>query len=352
MFSIRFLCSLMLISVYQCSVIRVKDDSETPTGLYKEDDKVFILTSENFNENVFNKPYATEVEFYNAFCGHCRRFAPGWIEYAKSLQSWSDIVKVAAINCADELNTDLCRTYEIMAYPTIRYFSPFLNASSTNLGVNVKNIGMDPGHESLMALLVNETNKPVTWPPFEPITQDKYEDIENDLPESVEYLFLIFDPNSSTIAQESALDVHLFKMIQIRQVVSSTNALKLNLSKENPFLVYDRRTKLTEPLSLDKFDRHSVTLAVYDYIAKKGVTSPVSEDTKESSSSPASQVNGNDITREAELIEHAKNNVGVVHQADLESALRFSVFHELVKFNQMTEEQLNAIKRYISVLQK
>lgn len=353
MFFIRFVCSLLLISIYQCSVIRVEDDKKTPDGLYKEDDKVLILSSEIFSENVFNKPYATEVEFYNSFCGYCRRFAPEWIEYAKNIHSWRDIVKVAAINCADETNADLCRTYEIMGYPTIRYFSPYLNETSTNLGINVKHVGMDTGHEHLMALLLNETIKPTSWPSFDPIALDNFDDLDRGLSNDVEYLFLLFDHNAnSTIAQESALDVHTFKMVQVRQIVSPTIATNLKLSIENPFIVYDKKTKTSRTVVIDKLDRHSVTLAIFDYIAREGVRSPASNDVlNESVLSTTISIKKTSI-KENDIIEHAKNNVGVVHQADLESALRYSVFHELVKINEMNDEQWNAIKRYVSVLRK
>lgn len=37
---------------------------------------------------------------------------------------WNDIVKIGAIDCANDDNNPICRDYDIMAYPTVRYFSP------------------------------------------------------------------------------------------------------------------------------------------------------------------------------------------------------------------------------------
>ena len=37
---------------------------------------------------------------------------------------WRDIVVVAALDCADEMNTATCREFEVYGYPTLRFFPP------------------------------------------------------------------------------------------------------------------------------------------------------------------------------------------------------------------------------------
>lgn len=354
MFSIRFICSFMLISAYQCSVIRVKDDESAPEGLYKEDDKVLVLTTQIFSENVFNRPYAVEVEFYNSFCGYCRAFAPTWVEYAKDLHPWRDVVKVAAFDCANEANTDLCREYEIMHYPSLRYFSPFTKEQPGNWGVDVVHDVMGVGHPHLMALLLNETNKPSSWPPLSPVAHEKLQDLHKSLPSSLQYLFLLYEPDlNSTVAQESTLDVFALKVAQVRQVVSPSVAAGLGLTMQRSLYVFDAKTQTVETVPVDEISRKAVTLAVYKYLATKSVTLPQESTETVQKAASTSAAPENEVTRHgSELLDHAKHNVGVVHQADLESALRFSVFHELVQFNEMNDERKNAIQRYVAVLHK
>lgn len=46
------------------------------------------------------------------------------------------MIKVGAIDCAKDENIPLCRDYEIMGYPTLKFFPAFTNGE--NLGTNYK----------------------------------------------------------------------------------------------------------------------------------------------------------------------------------------------------------------------
>lgn len=61
--------------------------STTKTGLYSSEDKVTQLTTNNFNENVYNSSSAWVVQFYNSWCGHCIKFSPIWKELAADIYS-------------------------------------------------------------------------------------------------------------------------------------------------------------------------------------------------------------------------------------------------------------------------
>ena len=82
-------------------------------GLYNPEDDVIVLTVHNFKSQVMNSPQAWLVEFYNSWCGFCQRFAPSWKALATDVKGWSDLVKVAAIDCSEDENTPICREYEI-----------------------------------------------------------------------------------------------------------------------------------------------------------------------------------------------------------------------------------------------
>lgn len=52
-----------------------------------------------------------------------------------------------------------------------------------------------------------------------------------------------------------------------------------------------------------------------------------------------------------EIIEYVKAHPRTF-QSDLEAAIRYSIFHELVKYKDMNDEQISALRGYISVLNK
>ncbi|VDD96066.1 unnamed protein product [Enterobius vermicularis] len=75
------------------------------------------------------------VEFYSSWCGACIAYAPLYKLFAanvtiffRRLQTWSPILQVTAVNCAEEINSKLCREHGIEAFPTLKYFK----YSSTN----------------------------------------------------------------------------------------------------------------------------------------------------------------------------------------------------------------------------
>ena len=40
------------------------------------------------------------------------------------MAAWSEVMGVAAIDCAAEANMPTCREYEVMGYPSIKFFPP------------------------------------------------------------------------------------------------------------------------------------------------------------------------------------------------------------------------------------
>ena len=102
--------------------------------LYEASDPgLTLLNASNFKTIVHNSPNAWMVEFYSSWCGHCIRFAPTFKQIAKDVQKWSNVISVAAIDCAQEGNMPICRDYEIMGYPSIKFFLP--QAPISNRGV-------------------------------------------------------------------------------------------------------------------------------------------------------------------------------------------------------------------------
>lgn len=82
------------------------------------------------------------------------------------LLGWSKVIKVGAIDCAKDENIPLCRDYEIMGYPTLKFFPAFTDAE--NLGINYKG---DKKVEDIRHSMINfvetefsEKKAPLHWP--------------------------------------------------------------------------------------------------------------------------------------------------------------------------------------------
>eukprot|EP00091_Calanus_sinicus_P000720 TRINITY_DN10655_c0_g1_i1.p1 TRINITY_DN10655_c0_g1~~TRINITY_DN10655_c0_g1_i1.p1 ORF type:complete len:149 (-),score=34.02 TRINITY_DN10655_c0_g1_i1:479-925(-) len=97
---------------------------EGASPLYGPDDKILILNTTNFQPSICSSSKAWVVEFYSSWCGHCIHFAPTFKEFAADVFAWRDVISVAAIDCAMEENMPTCREYEVMGYPSLKFFTP------------------------------------------------------------------------------------------------------------------------------------------------------------------------------------------------------------------------------------
>lgn len=57
------------------------------------------------------------LEFYSPYCGHCRSFAPKYIELADKMKKTHPNVEFHAISCA--AHYDICQKYKIRGYPSV-----------------------------------------------------------------------------------------------------------------------------------------------------------------------------------------------------------------------------------------
>lgn len=341
---------LILFGCVQSSVIRL--DGEKAHSLYDDNDKVFVLTNDNFYQTVFDQPYGSNVEFYNSFCGFCRNFAPIYKAFADDVYGWRDLVRISAIDCADDANNDICRDMEIMRYPTLKYFPPFYRNETNHLGIEVIHAPMTVGEPHLLELIANSSTPSDLWSTLQPIESLSLDSLFASLPSHIQYIFMVYDPkNESIIAQKVALDLRAVNSMQMRRVVSISTASKLGLNDKSAVYVGVKHSNTIESIQhLDEMNRANVRSVIERYLKSKGIEVNV-ESTSTSISKPTvpvSEVNSNDLA----IIEYVKANPQMVFQSDLESAIRFAIFHELVKYNHMNNEQIAALKGFLAVLQK
>uniref|UniRef100_A0A8C9LE92 Thioredoxin domain-containing protein n=1 Tax=Pavo cristatus TaxID=9049 RepID=A0A8C9LE92_PAVCR len=69
---------------------------------------------------LLGSPSAWAVEFFASWCGHCIHFAPTWRALAEDVREWRPAVMLAALDCADEANQQVCADFGITGFPTLK----------------------------------------------------------------------------------------------------------------------------------------------------------------------------------------------------------------------------------------
>lgn len=322
-------------------------------GLYDANDKVTILTKAIFNENVFNQEFGSMVEFYNAFCGFCKRYAPKWKEFAADVHAWQGIVQVAAVDCSVDDNNDLCRTFEVMAYPTVRYFAPHYEDLPKRFGVNTV------GHDDVQSLrkqavefVRNETNPPSHWPNVKAVIDTQAHTLFSQLPDTVEFVFLIYSQGNATEATEVILDLHSIKRISIRHVKSAEIAANYGMLGPFGLAVINRNLEIVQ-LHMKDINRAEIRDAISQFVTRRGLSAPVVTTSRRNNVEDMDSYSPSVISeRNEQTVSHVKQYEPSVYQADLELALRYTLFHEIPKFTEIRGERLLALQRYINVVNR
>jgi thiol oxidase len=128
--SIKKIFKLIVLELILFEVICSQLSAEV--SLYDENDSVIVLNADNFGHYVYDQNAFILVNFYIHWCGHCVAFSPIWKQFAYDIRNWKSMVRVAAINCAEDQNNDLCERYGTNSFPRVRIFP--MNALRDDFG--------------------------------------------------------------------------------------------------------------------------------------------------------------------------------------------------------------------------
>lgn len=331
-----------------------KESGSHHKPLYDDNDEVIQLNFTNFYKNTLGQPYASYVEFYNAYCGHCRKFAPVWQKFAEDLREWKDIVHIVAVDCSADENNGLCRTYEVMAYPTVKYFSPNAVFDPKKLGVEVLEQEPEDMKDKLVGLLKNETDPPKHWPSLQPLEENNVNNLFIGLPH-VQYIFIAYPEEDSNVGIEVALDLHSIKQIAIKQVESTIVAMNLGIM-ENANLYVVNRDYAVDTVITENFNREFIRTAIRQYIHNRFSTLPNEPHNRANTTLVIEeQPVTDDPEREKkvkEILKRVQTMKGVVFLADLDHALRTTLFNEISRYSEINGERLVALQRYINIIDR
>ncbi|XP_011880806.1 PREDICTED: sulfhydryl oxidase 2 [Vollenhovia emeryi] len=321
-------------------------------SLYNASDDVVILNATNFKSHVYGSARSWLVEFYNSWCGFCYRFAPTWKALASDVLPWSDIVVVAAIDCADDDNNPICREYEIMHYPMLKYFS--INAHPPSLGIAIeKGDSVDSVRHNLISRLETEQQegRGSTWPNIAPYRNVEITDIWKTVPSHVKHFFLIFEATDSHLGAEVILDLHKVSSLQIRRVTSDNELLCLmNKVTKFPTLIAYGRNESQRVVTVRIPTRQGVRRAIKDYAIARGVNVDEASTTVQSAENTrrTTVVRGREVVEEQ--LQSSTRTDDYVYQLDLESALRYSINHEIPMMKSIDGDRMKALQKYLAVL--
>jgi thiol-disulfide isomerase/thioredoxin len=60
------------------------------------------------------------IKFYAPWCGHCKRLAPLWEDFAEKS---GHLLNIGNFDCDKSENSGLCSTYDIDGYPTLVFIA-------------------------------------------------------------------------------------------------------------------------------------------------------------------------------------------------------------------------------------
>lgn len=351
---VQLVASSRLPSLYEQHLFKRQADTDSNNdnaGLYDENDSVVSLTAANLKEKIYQQPYASLVEFYNSYCGFCRRYAPIWKQLASDILAWQNTVKVMALDCSRDDNNPICRQFDVMAYPTIRFIPPYYEDGPQNIGIPITAHAEDEVIAALIENMHNVTNKPPKWPEFtalEPNSPNADLFVSNEaraVPPKYAFIVNENETNGTTVGSQVILDF----LDTPAAVVKRTK----DAAEPSGLRVITAETMSEIKLPVDEFTREKVAAAIRRHLNEHhiSVTEVSTKATsKESSTEPDISEIMEKKQEDALRAKVVELGPGVVYQADLEEAVKFALFHEVTRFKTIDGERLLALQRFLNVL--
>ena len=353
-----FLLITLVVSAVNAGVPRssyealLKQQSEE-LGLYNSTDKVRILTDVNFKDEVLNRNHSILVEFYNSYCGHCRKFAPAYKQLAENLYDWRDVLPISAIDCAAEENNGICREYEIMAYPTLRYFGPGYQPATENYGKPIMSQNLSVITNTLAQFMVaeNKTSNMSSWPDFQPVqsfTANLFEGLDS----LKKYVVLVYEPENSTVGVETILHLLRYPNIAVKRITDLEVAGKYQIDGSKYKIATINRQGTVVPYAPLHELSESYKETIQSFLHSQHITEKPEANQRSSSTEQTLHGTTEDNAKLMDTLNEVRRNKHLVYQADLEMAIRNTLHNEIPKASNINGEKLLALQRFLAVLER
>jgi len=320
---------------------------DRPT-LYDENDQILQLNNENYREKMYNQDHIVLLEFYFHWCAYCKTFSPTYKALAESVKGWHSVVRIAAMNCIDELNVDVCRKLGRRSVPDLRIIPA---QTSSGSGYKIGGSGYKGSLISLKSLIkyiirevdgASGIHRPTHFPRFKSLPNNyRPTDIDAILGNrtSTEKIIISFqsDLRNSTLAKEIALDLLGVKGVDVYSArATSTLARQYRVLTPNTVVLVQRSGYTTIGHSRADVRRHFKLKAIPDPNPPTMTTTTTTTMTAMTTESPGS----------------GKDNGPSVYEVDLESAIHNSLRNEMGLVDTFRNESFDALKSYVKALAK
>ncbi|XP_019486376.1 PREDICTED: sulfhydryl oxidase 1 [Hipposideros armiger] len=305
------------------------------SALYLPSDPLTLLQADTVRGAVLGSRSAWAVEFFASWCGHCIAFAPTWKALANDVKDWRPALTLAALDCADETNSAVCRDFNILGFPTVRFFKAFSkNGPGTTLpvaGADVQTL-----RERLIDALESHSD---TWPPAcPPLEPARLEEINGFFARNdEEYLALIFEKEGSYLGREVTLDLSQRQGLAVRRVLNTESDVVNEFGVTDfpsCYLLFRNGSLSRVPVLVES---RSFYTAYLQRLAGA---------TRESARTTVAPTTANTIAPTVwKVADRSK-----IYMADLESALHYILRVEVGKFSVLEGQRLVALKKFMAVL--
>ncbi|XP_061290056.1 sulfhydryl oxidase 2 [Bos javanicus] len=303
------------------------------------EDAVWVLDSGSVRGATANSSAAWLVQFYSSWCGHCIGYAPTWRALAADVRDWAAAIRVAALDCAEEKNQEVCRAYDIHFYPTFRYFKAFTKDFTTGENFKGPDRELQTVRRTMINFLQNHTdgNRPPACPSLDPIRPSDVLSLIDKRGDR--YVAVLLEDDSSYVGREVILDLIPYESIEVRRALGSDTAFLQKLgvpSLPSCYLIYPNGSH--GPVTVGKPLRSffSSYLRSLPGVRKKPGSLPGRPSREESSEA----VVWRDFDRSK------------LYTADLESGLHHLLRVELAAHRSLAGVELKTLKDFITVLAK
>ncbi|XP_041335049.1 sulfhydryl oxidase 1 [Pyrgilauda ruficollis] len=309
-----------------------------PGRLYSASDPLDLL-GPGAEGRLLGSSSAWAVEFFASWCGHCIHFAPTWRALAHDIREWRPAVILAAIDCADEDNQQVCSDFGITGFPTMKFFRAF--SKKPEDGIRITNPSAtveDLRHAIITNLEQSQDAWPPACPPLEPASAEEVRTFFQRNKD--QYLALIFEKSNSFVGREVALDMLQYENIAVRRVLSSEEELVQKFGVTS----FPSGYLLLRNGSFSRLPVHIEARSFYTYYLRTltGITRGSYK-----LNATASSLSDSDRVSHPLRADRSK-----LYMADLESALHYSLRVEAARPSSLSGAQLAAFRCYVGTLVK
>jgi len=274
---------------------------------------------------------------------------------------WHNVIRVAAIDCADDANTATCREYEVMGYPTLKFFPPLADAKDVGEERKTKDKSVESIRADMMdyvARCKNNASVPGTdsWPRLDPFRSDDTAELWP--PSSkAQWAVLIVDSRDSSAAAEALLDATGTSLGLGQAVLRRASAedaprrlfLALGGAPGQPGVFAVKRDGLKAEDLNGGSDRVGFASAISAFAQREAhsLSSAADEDLASQNGAADAAVEPHHVVRSESEIRRRRYTV---YMADLERGLLYSLAHEVAQHSSIAGDALAALDAYLEVL--